>query len=406
MARRTAAQCPCGAAYDSKGICSACGKKRVRSGAYCGWHSFWCVIGTLFLIGCIATNLTIRSYLKSEKISKAMSETNLAAVSIGSETVAEMIRQEYVSDDAVLVEDVEAAIQGMGIEDFVVKKIKAYAQLLRGESNDVVQITTDEIVGLVEKSQGDVYDKCMLVIEEKDKEELRDTLEEPLHVVNKLMTVLYGSPAMRALARWRLSIPRVIVDIVLLLLLLWRWMQVRLNAGKKRDGAFKGMGMTILIPSAVTLLSAVILVLSGAFTPDGTESLSALKNAIASPYWGLGAVGVICGVVLMFIAAMLRRSEEQKVDALLNKNTKPVAPTKMESVEVPSVVEKPAPIRKAPEETVPCVYCCRQLAVNARFCIYCGKPQSAPATETTPESETMPKPETEAAAEESIAPQE
>ncbi len=399
MARRTAAQCPCGAAYDSKGVCSACGKKRVRSGVYCGWHSFWCVIGTLFLIGCIATNLTIRSYIKSEKISKAVSETNIAAVSVGSKTVAEMIREEYVSDDAVLVEDVEAAIESMGIEDFAADKLKAYGQLLRGESNVVVHITADEIVGLLEKSQGDVYDKCMLVIEERDKAEIRDTLEEPLRVVNKLMTVLYGSPAMRALARWRLSIPRVIVDIVLLLLLLWRWIKVRLNAGKKRDGAFKGMGLTILIPSAVLFLSAVIMVLSGAFTPDGTESLSALKNAIASPYWGLSAVGMICGTALMFIAAILRRSEEQKVAALLDKNTKPVPSTRMESVEVPTVVEKPAPARKAPEETVPCVFCCRQLSVNARFCIYCGKPQSASAPETKTEPETE-------AAESVAAPQE
>lgn len=371
-----------------------------RSGAYCAWHSFWCVIATLILIGCIACNLAVRSYVKADNLAKKVGELNIATLTIDDQTVAEHIHEEYVSDAAVLPADVEAAVSGMGIEAFAADKLTALGTLLRGDSDEIVHITTDEIIELLERSEYDLYKTCMLIIEDSDKQELRNTLEKPLDVFNKTMTFLFGSPAMRMVSRWSISNLRLAVDVILLILVLWRWMVVRRNADRTRSGACKGMGLTILIPSALTLLATAVYSISGAFAPDGAQTLHTIGNVIAKPFWGISVLGIVSGVLLMLAAAVICRVAAQQRDAALAK-TKPVAPVNMESVEnvakpdpfvapMPQTSVNPAPA-SAPA-TTPCIACARALAEGSRFCIYCGTPQTPPAAPDAPAPVTEPAP--------------
>lgn len=362
-----------------------------RSGAYCAWHSFWCVIATLILSGCIACNLALRSYVKEDNLAKKVGELNIAALTIDGQTVAEHIHEGYVSDAAVLPADVETAVSGMGIEAFASEKLTALGALLRGDSDETVQITPDEIITLLEHSEYDLYNSCMLIIEDSDKQELRDTLDAPLNVFNKTMTFLFGSPAMRMVSRWSISNLRLVIDVILLSLLLWRWMIVRRNADKTRSGACKGMGLTILIPSALTLLATAVYVISGAFAPDGAQTLHTIGNVIANPFWGISVLGIVGGVLLMLAAAVMCRIAAQKRDAALAQ-TKSVAPVNMESVENvakpdPFIAPMPqAPVAPTPAPaTTPCIACARALAEGSRFCIYCGTPQTPPAPPAVPE---------------------
>lgn len=392
-----------------------------RSGAYCAWHSFWCVIATLILIGCIAFNLAVRSYIKSDRLATAVGDLTISTVTVDDKTVAEHIREEFVSDDAVKVTDIETAINGMGIEAFAEKKLSAMGKLLRGESDDVVHITVDEIIALLEKSEYDLYNDCLLVIEDSDKQELRNELDGPLGVFNKVMTVMFGSPAMRMVSRYCVSTACLIVNIVLLILVLWRWIVVRKNADKTGSGACKGMGLTILIPSALTFVATAVYVISGLFTPDGAQTLHVIGNVIVNPYWGISVLGIVSGVLLMLAAAAMRRIAANQRDKTLA-NTTAVAPVKMEAVEniaKPDPFTAPLPESAAPAAppaaaTTPCIACARALAEGSRFCIYCGAPQTPPAppaaadetsapaeapsviaeTAETPEvSETQPQPE-------------
>lgn len=386
-----------------------------RSGAYCAWHSFWCIIAALILIGCIAFNLAVRSYIKSDSLADAVGDLNIAALTIDGKTVAEHVHDEYVEDTAVLPKDIETAIHGMGIEAFAADKLKDLGALLRGDSDEVVHITTDEIIQLLEKSEYDLYTDCLLIIEDSDKQELRDELDGPLGAYNNIMTAMFGSPAMRMVSRYFVSTACMVVNIILLILLLWRWTVVRVNANKNREGAFKGMGLTILIPSALTLIVTAVYVISGLFTPDGAQTLHSVGDVIAKPFWGISALGIVSGVLLMLVAAGLRRIAANQRDKALA-NTTPVAPVNMESVEnvakpdpfIAPIPESAAPSAAPAAATTPCIACARALAQGSRFCIYCGTPQTPPAPPVTPEEtlapEETPAPVT-AAAEPSASPE-
>ena len=78
-----------------------------RSGGYRRWHSFWCVIATLILIGCINTTFCMRDYIKSNRPAASMNTSRLSDTKIPftGKTVAEYIRSDYDTDDAVTAED-------------------------------------------------------------------------------------------------------------------------------------------------------------------------------------------------------------------------------------------------------------------------------------------------------------
>ncbi len=365
--------------------------KKTRSGASCVWHSIWCVIATLLLTGGIALNLAARSYIKEDALAKTIGSMNIAAVTIGDKTVAEEIRDEYVADDKVKLSDIETAIHGMGIEAFAEDKLTAMGKLLRGETDEPVHITADEIIELLEKSEYDLYTQCLLIIEDSDKEEIRNVAEGPLNVFNKTMTFLFGSPAMRAVSRYFVSTACVVVNVILLALLLCRWMIVRAQADKTRSGACTGMGITILVPAALTLIGAVVYSISNAFTPDGAETLYTVGKVLVHPFWSIALLGIFSGVLLILAAAIMRRVAQRKLDAALAGNNTPVESTRMEAVEnvaKPDPFIAPMPAKaETPVATTHCIACARTLAQGSKFCIYCGTPQTPPAEPDVPAAE-------------------
>ncbi len=369
--------------------------KKHRSAASCVWHSILCVIAALLLIGGIAMNLAVRSYIKEDTLANTIKSMNIAQVKVGDKTIAEEIRDEYVADDKVQLKDIETAIHGMGIEDFAADKLTAMGKLLRGESDTAVHITPDEIIGLLEKSEYDLYTSCLLIIEDSDKQEIRNVTEVPLAAYNNSMDFMFGSPAMRAVSRYFVSVSGIITAIVLLAALLWRLMVVRSQADKSRSGACIIMGVTILVPAALTFIAAVVYSISGAFTPDGTVTLHTLTDVLVHPFWGISLLGIFCGILLILASAIMRRVAQNRVDAALAANNKPVAPVNMDSVDryaKPDPFNAPLPERMAAPaaDTISCVACKRTLAQGAKFCIYCGTPQNAPTAPAAPAAEETP----------------
>lgn len=362
--------------------------KKHRSAASCVWHSIFCVIAVLLLIGGIATTLAVRSYIKQDTLANTVKGMNIAQVTIKDQTIAEQICEEYVTDSNVQRKDIEAAIHGMGIEAFAADKLTTLGKLLRGESDTVVQITSDEIIGLLEKSEYDLYASCLLIIEDADKQEIRNATEMPLTAFNSTMQFMFGSPAMRAVSRYFISTACVVVDIVLLALLLWRLMVIRSQADKSKSGACVIMGVAILIPAALTFIVAAVHGISGAFTPDGAVTLHIITDVLVHPFWGISLLGVFIGILLILTAAIMRRVAKNRVDAALAANNQPVAPVAMRSIDAntrpdPFNVPERMPVPAA--DTVFCISCQRALAQGARFCIYCGAPQSdPPASPATP----------------------
>lgn len=386
---RTESVCSCGAAYNSEGVCTRCGKKRPRGAGYRIFHSVLCVLAALLLLLCINCTAFVRHQLKYRRITKALqNDTRLSDVCapFSGKTVADSIREDYVHDEAVTSDDVAKAVDCMEIPAFAAGKLELYADMLRGKTDKIVKVQPEEIIQLLEDHEAELYRNSLIVIDDKDKEEIRSSFSGPLGELNRSLDRCYGSPALRALARFRVSWWRILLDVVLMGLLLWRWAVVRRNSGRKAAGAFKGMGLTVLIPSALVFIGCVVTGLISAFAKDGKVGMLALGRAIRMPLWLSSMLGISVGALLLIFYLV-------SLNARLKKEMQPAAETparwtgtKMQPVEVPdSTAGKKY-----------CIRCGKLIPEGAKFCIHCGTGQSGtaetPAEQTEPVSAETPDP--------------
>lgn len=365
MAKSTT--CACGGSYDNNAVCINCGKKRPRSTSYRVWHSFLCVIAILFLLGCMSTSISVRHYLHSDTLIDSLEEARFSDANIPftGQTAAEFLYDEFVDDEKITVDDMAKAIDSLELPEFAAAKLDQYFDLLRGDSDTAVKINVEEIIDLLEAAEPAIYDSCMLIIEDHDKETIRLNAEGPFNTINSLSDFFYGSKAMRALSRFQYSIGAIILQIVLLALVLWRWCVVMRNSGKSASKGVHHFGMSILVPSIASLLCCLIGAAFSLFAKDGVIGIHDALAAIRAPFWTSSILGILAGVALLFAAAIIVRAGKPR--------KQPAEPV-IESVPTPAAM--PAP--ETAKATTHCRYCKRTIAENASFCIYCGKPQNAP----------------------------
>lgn len=336
---------------------------KAHGAGYRVFHSILCVIATLILLGCITTAAVMRYYLKSDSLTNSVASLELGGTKVPftKQTVAEMIRSEYGTDDQVTPEDMETAIDQLQIPQYVAGKLTTYFDMLRGNTDTVIQIPAEEIVAILENNQDALHDKCMILIEESDKAAIRQAGEAggALDTVNRIFDTVYGSPALRMLARFRVSIYRIILDLVLLALLLWRWTTVFARSEKKRTGAVKGMGITLLVPSILTVAACLVSVVMGFFAKDGVKDLSAVIKEARTPVLLYGSITLFAGIILLCIA---------KLANLFSASRKEKKEKKLAAAQEQADAEEKA-------QNAHCIYCKRTIKAGAKFCTYCGKTQ-------------------------------
>ena len=375
MAKAQQMTCSCGAAYDSSGVCTGCGKKRPRSGAYRFFHTLLCVIGILILWFCFCNTLALRSYSRSTALTDALRGARLsdADLPFTGKNLSEYILNSYVNDENVLPEDVAAAADGMGIPVFLADKLDAHFAMLRGETDTPVRIGTEEITGLLDQITESLHQSCKLIIEESDRQQLEAAAAPVLNTFNAVSDGLGSTKAGRACQRFGISIWAYVLELILLVLLIWRWCTVRRNSGKDIAGAFKGTGMTIMIPAAISLALVLIGGIKTFFVRDDVIGLGGVTKALRAPYWFITITGVSFAWFLIELAAFLRARKQYQESGAAQKKTE--KPSKKQRTEDAALV---------PVYRVPCVKCGKELDSGSKFCKYCGAKQEEPAQTAAP----------------------
>lgn len=365
MAKDRQMTCSCGAALDSSGVCTRCGKKRPRSGGYRFLHTLLCVIAMLILFCCFGNTAALRRYCASPDLTEQLRAARLsdANVPFSGGNLADYINKYYVSDGNVLTEDVAAAIDGMEIPVMLADKLDAHFALLRGDSDVPVQIAPQELTDMLTRISDSLRESCLLVIEDSDKQQLREAAEPVLGKVNAVSELFGSTKAGRALQRFGVSIGAYILEVILLGLLLWRWCVIRKNSGKDIAGAFKGAGITVMIPAGLLLLAVLIGGIHSFFVKDSVIGIYGVLKALRAPYWFVAVTGAAFAWFLLELCAFIRARKELKT-AFPEKNEK-AASTKMEAA--PAV----------PVHEMICVKCGRKLDSGMKFCKFCGAKQES-----------------------------
>lgn len=375
MAKAQQMTCSCGAAYDSSGVCTGCGKKRPRSGGYRFLHSMLCVIGILILWFCFSNTTAIRAYSGSKALTDALRSARLsdADLPFTGKNLSEYIRSNYVNDENVLPEDVAEAADGMGIPAFLADKLDAYFAMLRGETETPVRIETEEVTGLLDQITESLHESCQLIIEESDRQQIQSVADPVLTKFNAVSGFFGKTKAGRACLHFSVSIWAYVLEVVLLALLIWRWCVVRKNSGKDIAGAFKGTGITVMVPAAFSLILVLIGGIKTFFVRDDVIGLGGVTKVLRSPFWFITITGVSFAFFMLELAAFLRaRKLYLESGAKPAKKEKPVKAKKTED----------API--VPVYRTPCVKCGKELESGSKFCKYCGAKQDEPVKTAEP----------------------
>ena len=379
MAKASASVCSCGAAYDSRGVCTRCGKKRPRSGGYCVLHTILCVLGALILFFCLSNTHAMRNWLSSDALTESLRTARIsdAAVPFTGQNVTELIMKQYVTDENVLAENVAAAADGMQIPAFLAGKLEGHFSLLRGETDTPVTIGADEITAELDRISGALAESGGILVDDSDRAMIDSTLGSGLRKLSGLSTAFGSNKAGRALQRFGVSIWAYLAALVLLGLLFVRWCGVRTNCGRDVAGAVKGLGLTALIPSAAGLLFVLIGGIRTWFIKDGTIGLNGVTKVLRAPYWYITITGLTFGIFMLELAAFLRaRAKHRAEHAEKTADPVPMAPLPelpADAFAMPKAAAENDAIGKR------CVSCGKQLAAAAKFCIYCGAEQTASA---------------------------
>ena len=383
MAKATAPVCTCGAAYDSSGVCTRCGKKRPRSGGYCLLHTVLCALGALILFFCLGNTHALRTYLSSDALTESLREARIsdAAVPFTGKNVTELIMQNYVTDSNVTAENVAAAADNMQIPAFLAGKLEGHFALLRGTSDTPVTISADEITAELDRISDSLAETGGIIVDDTDRAQIEQSLGGVLGKINGLSTAFGSNKAGRAVQRFGVSVWAYVLALILLGLLFVRWCSVRKNSGRDIAGAIKGLGLTALIPSALGLIPVLIGGIRTWFIKDGTVGLNGVSKVLRGPYWFITITGVTFGIFLLELAALLRdrAAYKKKQDAEQAEpvplDPRPALPA--EAFDMPAAAEYQSVLNKT------CASCGKSLDASAKFCIYCGTEQTASAAADT-----------------------
>ena len=302
-------------------------EKQTKSKGYLILHTVLCVLGALILFGCMSMTFLLRHYTKSTALTDSLRAARLsdADVPLSSKTLSEYIRTNFVDDENVLPEDVAQAVDSLKLPEFFADKLEQHFDLLRGRSDTPVQIESSEITALLDNAADQLRESCMLIVSDSDKQMIESETKPVLGFINGLSRLFGSSKAGRALQRLGVSFWGYILESILLLALLWRWIIVRRNAGRDAEGAIRGLGFVKLIPSAIRYIAIT---------------------------------GVAFALFLIELAAFLRHRRE---------NPKPArAAAKPKKAAAPAAPAVPK---------VSCVSCGKELDAGMKFCKYCGAKQ-------------------------------
>ena len=357
-------------------------KKTGKHGAgYRVFHSVLCVIATLYLLFALVFTAVLLHYEKSDKLVEEISTVSLGETKIpfAKDTVAERIHADYVTDENISLSDMESAVNAMDIPAYAAEKADTLLDMFRGDYDAAVQIPVSEITDLLDSSQGSMLDNALILVDEQDKAALEAELSEPLGTCNRVLDTLYGSPALRAFARVRVSIFRIIFDGLLLVLLLIRWMQVFKNSGKAYRHGIKAMGITAVVPSAIVTAVCLYRLVASYFIKDNIKTLAPVEAVLRKPILLDNLLVLLVGILMILTAMLMKKvtnrhpqtSENGGLSDTMELDTSDLADEDEDDDEDDDDM---------PPETH-CIYCKRTLKNGAKFCVYCGKSQTEPPTE-------------------------
>lgn len=336
-------QCACGGTFNEKGVCQSCNAKRKRSKGYVVGHSILCCFFVfVFVCAMIGTSLA-RVMVFGSLPADTMAELDVATMPVGifvddaqaNMTMAEYVHQEYVTDPAVSVADVEAVLKQIGIETYVDGKVTNLTDFYKGNTDTVQSMNATDVLQLLEDNENIIYNQLHIQIMPEDKLEIKERLNPVCDVYNRGVVELSDSELHRFLIRARISIWMILLEAAILVLLLIRWCVIfRRGRGRVLHG-IRAFGITVFVTSLLFVLGGVGCIIAENALPDAYTMLSTLVHEVGMPMLLFSGIAALLGLFLMVLAQIMKMASKQP---------QPVGMPVEQSTEPQTVEEVPVPV--------------------------------------------------------------
>ncbi len=326
-----------------------------------------------FLTTSVASSLllsaTLRHYAEENTVGTMVEEAlNNDDVT---QTIAEMICDEFINDERITTDNVQALLADGTFQDFIAEVEVSLNGYLLG--SDDISLTTEDIISLLDENEDLIYDTIGLRFLEEDREILTEQLDT-LFEGGTLSSYLSTSGLNYLSSLWLM----VIDGIFLLLFLL-----ALLSTYRQRK-----LGIAVILYAVAGIIAVafdllMLISLQSLILEYIDESLQYILTPLVTDGIYPAMIGGIVSLAILGIGILMCALQKTKKVVLSTEEPLPEYDHQDSMPSAPHVTlvdTSPAPI---PEEELPenseRHYCrhCGQLLVNdnAKFCYKCGTPQ-------------------------------
>lgn len=388
----------CGASLDKKGVCTSCGAKRPKGRGYLIGHSILCCLLAVLLTVTILSLAVARSLLYNGMVlEESVRQIELATLPVGRFVGAEdeelnlagYLLSEYVTDDDITEEEVATMIADLGAEEILEDKVNSYLSLFRGTSDEIPELSSAEIIELLEANEEKIFKTFAITIEESDKEMIAQELDPVLNAVNESVQSSYGSKFTRGVSRFWLSLPCFVILLILELVVMIRWCAVYKNYRGTASKGIKAFSISSIVPSLIFLLCGAAGMIFSTTLPDSNTAnqiLITIFSESGNTFAIFGGISTLVCIFLLILSKLLGMAPKQTPAAnnaqdaaiesspIVQEAVSPAAPQPIEEAPAPAPIESPA------ASELPCCPTCGKEAFKAeqKFCMSCGSAMQSP----------------------------
>lgn len=304
-------------------VCKSCGQK-VFSGEFCkcgekapklngavvSINSIICSILLVFSIICIILTMSFRNIINNNILVNTVKEMDLCSIEIVDESgkkvhLDEYIYNNYIDDERITVQNVDNVLNDPFIKDFIIEKIEGYQNFCMDEG-DMVYITSDDIVNLIDENSKLLFNEAGLNFLEPDKEQLKNdlrVLDDFKDFSDNYLTGWFSS----GLIHTFFSFANVVFLSVFMAVILIQWIVVYKLNSRRIGRALRKYSIVFIVPS--------FLIFASTFSFLFLEKSSILNTLTSDLKWSFTiSSGIIfaIGVILFLISIPMNLKSKNK----------------------------------------------------------------------------------------------
>jgi len=296
----------CGKKVYAKEVCE-CGEKAPNPhGKAVALNSVICTILIVLSVFSFITTASLRNIVNKNLLVETIEQVDLCSLEIKNDgktvKLNQFIYDEFIGDERITVSNVDNILNAPFIKEFIIEKIEGYQDFFM-DRGDMVFITSDDIVNLIDENSALLYKEAGLNFLGPDKEALKNDLEA-LDTLSEFCNDYLTGWFTGNLIKTYFSLFFLNFLEILFIVILIQWLVVYRFNGRKMSAALKKYSIALIVPSAIVFISSVSLLFFSKKSIIGALTANVRMSFILS-----SEILLAIGIVLLSVSIILNKKK-------------------------------------------------------------------------------------------------